>query len=104
MKLGNKNLLSVAAVFLITFVASSADGPTGSISFANMSSDKVLVFYKEMSKCQLIEATDVKNHHRDISIRHNGSKEETLRAIEKAIVEQAGIVVTGHDGTRVSVP
>ena len=74
------------------------------VDFANISSDKVLLVYKELAGCELIESSDAKKqYHRSISIRQGGSKEEVLKAIEKAMVEQTGIVLTRLDAKRVSI-
>jgi hypothetical protein len=101
-----KQILSILGVTTIAAcVAFAADQPMGNVIFQNTPLDKILPVYQEMSGCQLIESSDVKKHYRQITVRATApaSKADTLRLIEKALLEQAGIVITHLDDKRVSV-
>jgi hypothetical protein len=105
MKYTKRILPILIAAVIASFVAVAADPPKGSIHFQNVPLDKVLLVYQEMSGCQLIEASDVKRHYRGITVRavSPASKTDTLKLIEKAVLEQAGVVITRLDDKRVSV-
>jgi hypothetical protein len=97
------NSLVVIAMFLVA-LSTFAEDQQPMIDFANLAVDKVLLFYKQTSGCEMIESSDVKNqYHREISIRKSGSKEEILKSLEKVLAEQTGVVVTRLDDAKVSV-
>jgi hypothetical protein len=97
------NLLVVIALFLGA-LSTFAEDQQPMIDFANLAVDKVLLYYKQSSGCDLIESSDViKQYHREISIRKSGSKEEILKSLEKVLAEQTGVVITRLDDARVSV-
>lgn len=94
---------SIFAVLLLTLRCWSAEPVISTFSLANMSSDKVLLIYKDFAKCELIESSEVKKHHGNISLQFTGSKSELQKQLEIALLEQAGIVLTRLDDKRVSV-
>jgi hypothetical protein len=65
----------------------------------------ILQLYHELSGLQLVESSEVKRLHPAISFHSSPypSKAEALKLIEKALIEQAAVVVTQLDDKRVSV-
>ena len=101
-----KNLAAVLiAVLAFNIVAFSADSPAGRIDLVNMPVDKVLMIYQDLSGSQLLQSSEVKRMHSNITVHSNSqlSKAETLKLIEKALLDQAGIVITPVDDKKISV-
>ena len=96
-------MLFVTAV--LTFAAVAADEPKGGINFKNAPLSQVLPIYQALSGYQLVESSDVKKLNRTITLETPAtlSKAETLKLMEKALLEQAGVVITRLDDKRASV-
>jgi hypothetical protein len=74
------------------------------IHFAHIPVDKVLDIYKASAKCELIIASNVRLATHPITLRAgNISPEAAPQMLERALLKQAGIVITRLDAKRVSV-
>lgn len=65
---------------------------------------QVLALYKDLRGVELVIDSKVKTVNHPINLQAgNISKEEVAKALEKALLEQAGIVITKVDDKKVSV-
>lgn len=77
---------------------------SGSIDFTNVPVAQVLDIYKKMTSRELVISSEIKKVHASITLRlQNASKVEATKAVEKALLEQAGVVITPLDEKRISV-
>jgi hypothetical protein len=66
--------------------------------------EKVLEVYKLLSSRELVISSNLKGVHPSITLRlQDTPKTEVMKAIEKALLEQAGVVITPLDDKRISV-
>ena len=79
--------------------------PPGLLNFAEAPPPVVLDFYREASGLQLVTSSHVSKMSARITIQPAGTveKAEMLKLVEKALLEQAGIVITKLDDKRASV-
>ena len=93
------------ATLAFAISAFSAGSPAGSINFVNAPVNKVLPVYQALSGGQIIQSSEVKRMHSAITVRSSSalSKADTLKLIEKALIEQAGVVITPLGDKRISV-
>ena len=107
MKITSILIIIVCVSILAGYPASGqdTDGITGNIDFVNVPVAKVLDVYKGLTKSELIIASDVRRSAHGITVHAMGaSSRETVRQmLERALLKQAGIVVTPLDDKRVSV-
>jgi type II secretory pathway component GspD/PulD (secretin) len=91
--------LSLAAMTL------AAEGPTQTFNFTNAEVKQVLPVYKELTGLELFVDSHVAMVYSPITLQSSEplSKAETMKRIEKALLEQARVVVTHLDDRRVSV-
>ena len=99
-----KTLPLMLAALLICFCSLSAEESKAVIDFNGVSPDQALDVYARLSGLQLITDSHLKSVHTPIFL-HNSklSSSEMMISIEKALIEQAGIVITRLDDNRVSV-
>lgn len=78
--------------------------PPGMINFRGASAPQVLEVYKALANVELITDSRVQRTGTTITTKneHPISKEQAASLIEKALLEQAGIVITRFDGNRAS--
>jgi hypothetical protein len=88
-----------------SFCAEQKASQAGMIDFAGSILPNVLEVYKAITKLEMITDSRVKTLHTPITLKTERpvSKEEGTKLIEKAVLEQAGIVITHLDDKRVSV-
>lgn len=81
------------------------DSQDGYMAFQDAPVQSVLVIYEDISGCQVIESSDVKWHYGPVTIRSEAplSRARAMKVIERAVLEQTGIVITPLDSQRVSV-
>lgn len=78
--------------------------PRGAIDVTNADVLQVLDVYKAMTGAQLVTDSRVKTVRHGITLLANPSrKEEAVKLLQKALLEQAGVVLTRLDDKRVSV-
>ena len=76
----------------------------GSINFANSEVSQILEIYRSMTAMDLVIDSRVKTMHHPITLQAKAaSKDEAVKLIEKALVDQAGVVITRLDDKRASV-
>lgn len=100
--------MKIALHTLITLFASicllSATEPQGSIDFSGASTQQVLDIYAHFSGCKLVVDSRVRQVRKAIYLRAPAvSKNEMKELVKKALLQQAGIVLTPLDDNRVSV-
>ena len=99
-----KIFLLILMASLMAFRSFCADEARGNINFENVPVEKVLEVYKPLSGRELVISSDLKGYHPGINLRlSDASKTEALKAIETALLEQAGVVITPLDNKRISV-
>ena len=99
-----KTSLLFAFALLVTSVCSNTIAAPGLIHFTNTEVSKVLAFYGDLTGLRLVVDSRVGKIGRTVTIRGgNLGKEEAAKLIEKALLEQAGTVITRLDEKRASV-
>ena len=102
-----KTSLLLVFGLLLTGLASRAaevGAATGSIHFTNAEVSQVLPFYRSMTGLELVVDSRVKTVHYTVTLEAKAAgKEAGAKLIEKALVNQAGIVITRLDDKRASV-
>ncbi len=101
----------IALLMFCASPASSADAqadeifPPGLIRFDGASAFAVLDIYKELSGAELLVASNVNTVAATITLKTTVplTRVQALRAIEQALLEQAGMVINKLDEKRVSV-
>jgi hypothetical protein len=83
----------------------AADEPKGTLDFKNAEVQQVLPVYKAMSGLDLVVDSRIRSVHSPITLQISAplGKGEATKLIEKALLEQAGVVITRLDGQRASV-
>jgi hypothetical protein len=97
-------LLTLAALWF-SLGAASADEPTRTLNFINTPVQKILSIYHDLSGYELIESSEVVKLHAVITLRTAApvSKSDMVKLMEKALVDQAGVVISRLDAQRASV-
>jgi type II secretory pathway component GspD/PulD (secretin) len=97
-------LTLLASAFLCA-CALAADEPKGTLNFKNAELQQVLPNYKALSGLDLVVDSRVKIVRWPVTLQSSEplSKAEAMKLIEKALLEQAGVVITRLDGQRASV-
>ena len=99
-----QTLLLTLATLLVSLCAVSADEPKGTMNFINTPIEKILLIYHQLSGLELIESSEVKKLHTTITLRTAApvSKGDMVKLMEKALVDQAGVVISRLDAQRAS--
>ncbi|HVV01058.1 MAG TPA: hypothetical protein VHH88_06820 [Verrucomicrobiae bacterium] len=99
--------LFLFAALLLGFQAWAADTGRswpGSVNLKNAQVSQILPLYEELAGVELIVDSRAKRVFARVSLHvEGGSKDQALKSIEKALREQAGIVLTSLDPRRVYV-
>lgn len=93
-------------ILLAVLHSSSAEppGPAGSIRLKNAEIPKVLEIYKTLAGADLIIDSRVKSLRYGINLQVSGAgRAAVAKLVEKALMQQAGVVITRLDARRVSV-
>jgi hypothetical protein len=101
-----KTSLFIGFGILLAVLCSSAEppGPAGSIRFRNAEVPKVLDIYKALTGADLIIDLRVKGLPYGISLRASGEDKTVVAKLpEKALLQQAGVLITRLDDGKVSV-
>jgi hypothetical protein len=100
-----QNLLLWLTTLLLSVCAVSADEPKRTVNFINTPLEKILPIYHELSGLELIESSEVMKLHTAITLRTAVpvSKADMVKLMEKALVDQAGVVISRLDAQRASV-
>lgn len=100
-----KTLLLMIAGFLVAFCAFSADEPKGAMRFTNTGVELVLSIYKSLSGLELVVDSRVKHISARITLESSDplTKGDSMKLIERVLVEQAGVVITRLDDKRAAV-
>ena len=90
---------------LLSVCAVSAEEPKRTVNFINTPLEKILPIYHELSGLELIESSEVKTLHTAITLRTAVpvSRSDLVKLMEKALVDQAGVVISHLDPQRASV-
>ncbi len=99
-------LLIAFGLFLGSLCLFSADvaNPPNSISFTNVHLIQVLEIYKLVSGFELVTDSHVKRVPHQITLEAHGVEtDKAVKLLEKALLEQAGVVITRLDDKRASV-
>src|ERR1017187_748800 len=95
--------LGLLAMSLCAFSAVLVVVP-GSINFANNEVSEILGVYRTLTGMDLVVDSRVKTVHHLITLQAKGaSHDEEVKLIEKALIDQAGVVITRLDDKRASV-
>ena len=97
-------LLSFLSLF-VRLHALAAEEPKGRLNIKDFDVQQVLPFYKDISALELVIDSRVKTVHSSITLQISEPlpKAQAVRLLEKALLEQAGIVITRLEGERASV-
>jgi hypothetical protein len=98
-------VISLPLAWTLSSPAAEEMIPPGGISFQGVVVPQALQIYKELTQGQLYVDSRAKQSTARIFCKNEKtvSKTEAARMIEKAVLEQAGVVVTLLDSNRVSV-
>jgi hypothetical protein len=99
-------LLVAFGMVLAGFSSFSADVavPGGSISFTNIAVLQVLEVYKAMTGLELVTDSRVKMVRHQVALEADSvPKDKVVKLLEKALLDQAGVVITHLDDKRASV-
>lgn|GEM_PF-1147137 len=99
-----KNIVLILAAILVSFYSLSAEENKAKIDFAGVAPQQALAVYANLSGLELITDSHVQVLRSKI-VLHNSrlSKNEMMASLEKALIEQAGVVITHLDVKRASV-
>jgi hypothetical protein len=100
------SLLLAFGLLLAGFCSLSAESgvPPGTINFTNSEVSQILEIYRGMTGLALVIDSRVKTMHHPITLQAKAAaKDEAEKLIEKALVDQAGVVITRLDDKRASV-
>jgi type II secretory pathway component GspD/PulD (secretin) len=99
-----KIFLLIMLALLISSRSFCADEGLCSINFVNVPVEKVLDIYKPISGHDLVISSELKRVYGSITLKlQNATKSEARKAIEKVLLEQAGVVITPLGEKRISV-
>lgn len=103
-------LIIGSVVALVTSIANESEQELDIIRFQNVPVPTVLTTYQNLSGQELVIDSRAKTSKSQITLRIPAdpnvpplTQEETLERIRKALIQQAGIVVTPLDSKRTSV-
>jgi len=98
-------LLIVITLFMSRLSSFSDDVfPRGAIDIKNAPITQVLALYKDLTGTELVTDSRVKTVKNEVTLVANPTRrDEAARLLEKALLEQAGIVITRLDDKRASV-
>jgi len=99
-------LLLVLGLLLTGFCLWSAETgrAPGTLHFTNAEVSQILPIYQSMTALELVTDSRVRTVRHPITLQTKaGAKDEAVKLIEKALVNQAGIVITRLDDKRASV-
>ena len=98
-------LLPFFASFFLCACSFAADEPKVTLGLKNAEVQQVLPVYKAMSGLDLVVDSRVKSVRWPVTLQSSEAlpKAEATKLIEKALLEQAGVVITHLDGQRASV-
>jgi len=98
-------LLPLLAIAFLCACGLAADEPKGTLNFKNAELQQVLPIYKALSGLDLVVDSRVKTVRWPVTLQSSEplSKAEAMKLIEKALADQAGVVITHLDGQRASV-
>jgi hypothetical protein len=102
MNTSRTGLLTLLAVVLAGITQAQ---PAGVLKFDSLPVRDMLEFYGQLTGKKLVIAPNVDKALLKITLRSDGptSRDETARTIERALAEQAGVIVTPLDNNQVSV-
>ena len=99
-----KAIAPMVATLLVSVCSLLADEPKGEINFIRTDTQQVLHFYAEVSGLALTIDSSARRVHTPIALHASGvSNSEMKMLVEKALKEQAGIIITPRDGQSASV-
>jgi len=102
-----KTSLLISLILLLASISAhsaEAGGAPGSIRFSKAEVSQVLPIYRAMAGRELVVDSRVKTVRHTITLEAQAAgKEEGAKLIEKALLNQAGVVITRLDGKRASV-
>jgi len=88
----------------VSLCSLSAEEPKYTIDFKKVDTQQALSFYANLSGLELVTDSHVSAVHNPIALQSSSpSKSETMKLVEKALIEQAGIVITRLDDKKASV-
>jgi len=98
------NILPILTALLLSLCWLSADEAKAKIDFNGTDQQQVLQVYAKLSGLELITDSHVRHLKSNIVLHNSGlSNSEMMASVEKALIEQAGIVITHLDDKRASV-
>jgi hypothetical protein len=100
-----RTVLPLLAILFVALLAFAANEPQGTLDFKGAQVEQVLPIYKAMSGCELFVDSRVKTVPASINLRSSQPlvKAVAIKRIEKALLEQARVVITRLDDKRASV-
>jgi hypothetical protein len=102
----NTSIAIALGAFLMGFASFAAEptNPSGTIEFPSLGVIPALKVYKDLTGAELITDSRVNTvpHHITLLAR-DIPKDKAVKLLEKALLEQAGIVTTRLDDRRISV-
>jgi hypothetical protein len=102
-----KKLLPLIISGLLVGSRCFAADSVSSMNITQADVQRVLPLYHDISGLELVVASNVKHVYADITVDHPHDKalkkDEAMKLIETALIQQAGIVITRLDDKRVSV-
>ena len=99
-----KTSLLLAFALLVAGLCSGATAAPGAIHFTNAEVSQVLPIFRDLTGLELVIDSRAKSVRYTITLEAKAAgKDEAAKLIEKALVDQAGIVITRLDDKRASV-
>ena len=102
-----KNILPLTISGLLVCFRCFAADSLSTLNITQADLHRVLPLYHDVSGLELVTASNVKRLHAEITVVHPHDKavkkEEAMKLIETALIQQAGVVITHLDGKRASV-
>jgi len=93
------NILQILIALLVSVYSLSAEENKAKIDFNGVAPEQALSVYAKLSGLELITDSHVKSLRSKIMLQNSGlSKSEMMTSLEKALIEQAGVVITPLDG------
>jgi hypothetical protein len=99
-------LLPLITTLSFAMLAFAADAPKGTLHFSGAEVQQVLPIYKALSGLELLVDSRVNTVYSTINLRSSEvlTNEEALKRIEKALLEQARVVITRLDALPIVLP
>ena len=99
-----KKIFLLVLMGLLLSLRSFCADESGGINLKNVPVAQVLDIYKNLASRELVISSEIKKVHASITLRlQDASRVEATKAVEKALLEQAGVVITPLDDKRNSV-